>query len=261
MKKVLALCAGLMLMASAAMAQQNGLQLAWGNCANVAGSSPVVTFGCDPLDPQIFQQFGTFSLASPAANVIAVDNIIDNLFPDTPGSVPPFWQFQAGGCNSGGIALGQAKPTGFCGGSTVNTITLCGSGGAGCPAAFITAYGVGTGGPNRARLLMTLARSAAAPVTLGNTVRHYAFVLNYFEDNAPDGAGGGCEGCNASVGTTWNNAVFYNNAVGGSTEEATAVVLSSTDPGSTPSTGANCTSCVAVSGKTKTWGQLKSLYR
>lgn len=261
MKKFLALCAGMMLLASAAMAQTNGLQLAWNNCANVAGSAPAAQFDCAPLDGSIYQLFGTFSLASPAANVIAVDNIIDNLFPDTPTSVPAFWQFQTGGCNNSGIALGNSKPVGLCGGGTVNTITLCGSGGSGCPASFITAYGVGVGGPNRGRLLMTLARSAAAPVTLGNTVRHFAFVLNFFMDNAPDGAGGGCDGCNASVGTTWNNAIFYNNAVGGSTDEATAVVLSSTDPGSTPSVGANCVSCVSVSGKSKTWGQLKSLYR
>jgi len=264
MKKLLALCAGMMLLASAAMAQTNGLQLAWGACANNALATPTQVFDCDPFGGSTYTLYGTFSLAAPAANIIAVDNIVDFLYPDPPADVPPFWQFQGGGCNNAGLTLTHVRPaTTFCASAT-NSILLCGSGGSSCNS-FITAYVFGASvgfSPDRARLFTTIARPASSPVTLTNTTRHYMFGLNFFMDLAPDPAtpGSGCAGCSDAVGITWNNAVFYNNAAGAG-QEATGVVLSSTDPGSTPSTGANCVACVTVPTKAKSWGQLKSLYR
>lgn len=269
MKKLLGLCAGMMLLASAAMAQTNGLQLAWGACENSLLDTPTQAFDCAPFDGSIYTLYGTFSLAAPAAGIIAVDNIVDFLFPDPPADVPAFWQFQGGGCNNSGLTLSHVKPAGTatCGGvsgATGNSILLCGSGGSACNS-FITAYvfGAAVGFPaDRARLFTTIARPASSPVTLNNLNRHYMFALNFFMDNAPDPStpGSGCAGCGDAVGITWNNAVFYNTSAG-SGQEATGIVLSSTDPGSTPSTGANCTACVTVPNKTKTWGQLKSLYR
>ena len=61
MKKLLALCAGMMLIASAAMAQQ-GLHMSWVNCPNIAGNTSDQVFSCDPLEGAVYFLNGTFSL-------------------------------------------------------------------------------------------------------------------------------------------------------------------------------------------------------
>jgi len=267
MKKFLVLCAGMMLVASAAMAQGNGLHMSWVNCPN-AGGLPSEAFPCDGSG--LHNLNGTLSVAASTPGVVALDGIIDLLF-NGRADTPAFWQFQSGGCNNSGLALSAARPGTGCGVLTAtaangNTNTLCGSGGTGCTP-FITGYAFGgsIGFPaNRARLVFTQARSAAAPVTLAAnalTGAHFVFTFSFFEDNAVGVGGGECEGCEASAGITWNQAVLYNtNASTGG--EGIAVAISSGDPGSAnASTGANCVACVTVPNKSRTWGQLKSLYR
>src|SRR4051812_32935261 len=107
MKKLLALCAGMMLLSSAAMAQGNGLHMSWLNCPNVAGALPAEQFACDGAVAHLLN--GTFSVAASVPGVVAMDGIIDLLFNQSP-DVPPFWQFQQGGCNESGLALSAAKP-------------------------------------------------------------------------------------------------------------------------------------------------------
>jgi len=264
MKKLLTLCAGMMLVSSAAMAQ-DGLHMAWTACAN-SGGTPTETFLCD--GGTVHQLQGTFSVALSTPGVVAMDGIIDFIFPSTPTQVEPFWQFQQNGCNFSGLALTAGKPGLGCGGllpSTGNTNTLCGTGGTACTPFSGYAYGSSINFPaNRGRLLITLARASSSPVTLAANTgvgAHFGFTLAFFEDNAVGLGGGECAGCQSSVGMTWNQAVFYNTAAtaGG---EGIAANLSSTSPGSgNASVGANCVSCATVGSRSRTWGQLKSLYR
>jgi len=257
MKKFLALCAGMMLLASAAMAQTNGLQLAWNACANTAGATPAQAFDCDPaslLSP--FSLYATFSLATPATNIIASDQIVDFIYPNTPDHIPPFWHFEGLGCNEFGLGESHIKPVNAVCAAT-NDQALCGVGGSFC-ISFTTGYVFGSAvnfPENRARLFISVARQATQPTTIGNTTRHYMFGLSFAMDNAIT-----CAGCADPVGIPWNSAVRYTTSAT-TGQEAPVTFLSSTDPGSTPSVGVNCTSCVTVSAKTKTWGQLKSLYR
>lgn len=266
MKKLLALCAGMMLIASAAMAQ-GALHMTWNACPNTAGAAPSNTFSCDPLGGgEIYDLFGTFTLAASTPGVVAMDGIIDWLFPTSP-DVPAFWQFQQGGCNETGLVLLDARPTVTAICASNNSIALCASGGGACDG-VITAYGLGSqvpalGAPNRARLLITLARSAASPVTLAANIapaQHYAFDFQFYQDNAVGGGLNECAGCQAEAAATWNQAIFYNTAAAAG-EEGIAVNLSSASPGSDANVGVNCTTCVAVGNEKKTWGQLKSLYR
>jgi hypothetical protein len=259
MKKILLLCCGLMLVASAAFAQQ-GLHMSWVACPNVVGNAPSEDFTCDGT---IHQLHGTFSVAASTPGVVAMDGILDMLFASA--NTPTFWQFQSGGCNESGLALIDAKPAAGCGTLTANTNTLCGSGGTGCDA-FITAYAFGGSigfPPNRSRLLITLARASTSPVTLAANVTpnaHFAFLFQFFEDNASE-VGGGCDGCLTGASITWNQAIFYNTSAtaGG---EGIAANLSSADPGSANATTySNCAGCATVETKTRSWGQLKSLYR
>lgn len=259
MKKILVLCGALMLVASAAFAQGDGLHMKWNGCPNNAAATPTEDFTCDG---SIHQLHGTLSVAASTPGVVALDGIIDLLLASP--NVPAFWQFQAGACNEAGLALVDARPATNCV-ATANTNTLCGAGGTGCDA-FITAYAYGSVinfPENRARLLFTLARSAAAPVTLAASVgtnAHFAFLFQFFEDNASE-IGGACDGCLTGVSMTWNQAVLYNtNATTGG--EGVAAAIDSSDPGSADAHAfSNCPGCGAVSTKARSWGQLKSLYR
>jgi hypothetical protein len=258
MKKILVLCGALMLVASAAFAQQ-GLHMKWNGCPNNAAATPTEDFTCDG---NFHQLHGTFSVAASTPGVVAMDGIIDLLYatPDTPA----FWQFQSGGCNESGLILNDSRPVTNCV-ATANTNTLCGAGGGGCDA-FITAYAFGSSigfPPNRARLLFTLARASTSPVVLAANVApnaHFAFLFQFFEDNASE-IGGACDGCLTGVSMTWNQAVLYNtNATTGG--EGIAASISSADPGSADAHSfSNCPGCGAVSTKARSWGQLKSLYR
>ena len=260
MKKLLALCAGLMLVASSAYAQANGLHMSWNACANNAAHTFDAAFACDGTPHNLY---GTFSVAASTPGVVAMDGIIDYLFQSA--DVPSFWQFQSGGCNETGVAISAAKPTTVCGSLTENTTTVCSTGGTGC-SAFITAYAFGPSinqPPNRGRMLVALARASTSPVTLAantGTNAHYAWGLTYFEDNAQE-IGGTCGGCPTGVSLTWNQAVFYNtSAVGGG--EGIAVAISSADAGSADaSVVSNCSACSLVGTHHRSWGQLKSLYR
>jgi len=265
MKKLLALCAGTMLLATAAMAGPgDGLHISWINCPNVVGATPTEVFLCD--GGQVHNLNGTFSLAASTPGVIAVDGIVDLLFNASPDT-PPFWQFQSGGCNETGIIISGGKPSAGCGTALQNSNLMCAAGGGSC-SSLITAYAFGSSinfPANRARLLFTLARASTAPVTLGATTgtnAHFAFTLTFFEDNAVGLGGADCVGCQAKAGITWNWLTIYNNTPGVA-GEAIAGTISSTDSGSAnASVGANCTiDCVAVAAKNRTWGQLKSLYR
>jgi hypothetical protein len=263
MKKLLALCAGMMLIASAAMAQ-GALHMTWNSCPNTAGAAPSIAFSCDPINGgEIYNLIGTFTVAASTPGVVAMDGIIDWLFPNSP-DVPAFWQFQGGGCNETGLVLIDGRPGTIC--ATNNSITLCSSGGGGCDG-VITAYGLGSNVPalgalNRARLLITLARASTSPVTLAANVapaQHFAFQFQFFQDNAVGGGAGECAGCNEPAAATWNQAIFYNtSALAG--EEGIAVNLSSASPGSDANVGANG-AAVTVSTTKKSWGSLKSLYR
>jgi hypothetical protein len=258
MKKLLVLCAGLMLVASSAFAQ-TGLHMSWLACPNIAGNAPADDFLCDG---NIHSLYGTVSVAAPVAGVVAMDGIIDYLYvtPD----VPTFWQFQAGGCNETGVAISAAKPTAGCGTALQNSTIICSAGGAGC-SAFITAYAFGASinqPPNRARMLIALARASTSPITMAantGTNAHYAWNLNFFEDAAEE-IGGTCAGCGTGVSLTWNQAVFYNTTAttGG---EGVAIAISSADPGSNANAFSNCAGCAAVPTRNRSWGQLKSLYR
>jgi hypothetical protein len=264
MKKLLVLCAGLMLVASVASAQitrpvGKGLQLAWTSCANTAGAVQDYAFTCDG---SVHNLNGTLSVDASTPGVVAMDGILDYLF-QTP-TTPAFWQFQGGGCNETGIVIIDAKPSTGCGALTLNTNTLCGTGGGGCDA-FITAYAFGSsiGFPeNRARMLIALARSSTSPVTLAASAAqaaHFVFQLQFFEDNASE-IGGACDGCLTGTSVTWNSAILYNTAAttGG---EGIAADVRSSDPGSIPNSFSNCSGCQTVPTKNRSWGQLKSLYR
>jgi hypothetical protein len=247
----------------------NGLHLAWGTCANTTGAMRSVDLSCDSTSGVVYSLVGTFGLAGTMSHPIAMDGVLDFTFIGS-ADVPPFWQFQMGGCNEafafngveGGPILLSSRPT-SCDRLT-NSSTFCGTGGLRCTP-FITDYFIGAAAslpPNRARMTIVLAGSdLSVPPDLNatsSTSAHFAFQLQFFMDHAPNAAGGGCAGCYTGVSVVWSEATFYN-TFSPTQPEAVAGHLTRDDPGSTDAEVLANPAVVAA--KPSTWGRLKSLYR
>lgn len=256
MKKLLVICtaiATLALVSASAFAEGGKLYMKANACTNAAAASNVLTLDCDVNNfPPPGQVFGSFMVNGPVSGVVAVDGILDLRF-NGETSVPAFWNFQSGGCNSSGLVLSDGRPATGCSQAT----NLCGAGGANCDA-FITAYAPGYGGPNVARLLFTLARASTdpAPAFTNLTAHYFTFLFDIYTDPFADT----CAGCSTPVSFAWNQAVFYdtNAGMGG---EGTPLIIDSDDPGSDSVICINAATCDVVPTKNTTWGQLKSLYR
>src|SRR5262245_773373 len=222
MKTLLFLC-GMTIIGRAAFAQNQGLHLKWGACPNNPAATAVEDFACDgSVNPHLLH--GTFSLNTSVTSVRFMDAIIDLLFaqPD----VPPFWQFQAQGCNETGLGVIDARPAApACAVAPANTNSLCGAGGVSfSPLLFV--FDAAQGFPaNRVRLMISFGRGEQSLTMLApntGTNAHFAFVLQFFEDSALE-LGGACDGCLTGVSITWNQAMF-------SSGESIVATLSSSDP-------------------------------
>jgi len=265
MKKVLLITAALAMFATSAFAAGGQLYLAWGNCNGGTGASGTATFAC--LDGVGGTMYIDYKLNTAAVGIVTLNAILDVNVNDVV-TLPDFWHFEDGGCNAGYLVLNAARASGKC---TTSGITLCTSTGAAC-SAFITAYGIGApaGLPaeNRARILVTLARSASSPVNL-TVAKQYGFSLEINATNAmmQDLDGDGeytdpplCAGCDA-VASVALNAIVLEAATLNASGEAVADVITSDMAGSVPSVCGNSATCLSVPVKNKTWGQLKALYR
>ena len=110
-----------------------------------------------------------------------------------------FWHMEGPGCNSTGLSISAAR-------NTVPNVG-CWPPSPARPAvpvsSLITAYGAGFGGANRARILVTVARSASSPIAASAGSNYYISHLTFSLDNASE-AGGTCNGCSdpASIVST-----------------------------------------------------------
>lgn len=250
MKKAILLAAALTLAASSASA--SSLYYAWNTCFHDGGVS-TVTFICDDFSPST--SYATYELTAAASGVVAISGILDLAVNGSP-DLPSFWHMEGGGCNDGGVAIDDNRTPCT---NTGGLPTFTGSTGQNTDA-FVTAYGVGIGGPNRARVLTSVNRASSNPATISaSPARHFAFKLNWNDDNAQE-AGGACVGCPALVSQALN-AIVLESAFTGASGDAVAAVITSADPGSQASTCVNGAGCDVVPVKNRTWGQMKALYR
>jgi hypothetical protein len=199
---VLALAALLWLAALPARPARAQLYLGWDACHGDSASVSNVVFSCDAAADTVYRLIGTFSLPAEVRDVVTVDAVLDFFYPPDRG-IPPFWHFEAAGCNNSGISLSDARPAAGCSG---HSRTLCGPGGGACDG-LITAYGPGFGGPDRGRLLVALVRRSDSPVDLaGAPARHFAFQVLFAMDRADSSH---CEGCALPVAVRWTSATLF----------------------------------------------------
>jgi hypothetical protein len=247
MKKLTLIVAAL-LVASSGTAGAKGLQAGWTQCIG-HGGYPMVTFDCTQGNNTVYEIYHTFILDTPIPGVIGVQGIVDFEFQTSP-TVPPWWEMTTGGCNDGSIDMLYNKGSGCPSASTL----LCGTTAEPCSGSGIGAITYSAGGPGRSRALILLARASTDPVTL-TAARHFAWRLRFLIDN-PGGLGP-CAGCDARVVITFRQLDILDN-------NNQAVSITSTDAASEPEVCANnegVFECHGFPVKSRTWGQLKALYR
>jgi hypothetical protein len=225
------------------------LQITWGNCVGNPGSTPAAFFDCSPGSGAAYSLVGTFQLLDPIADFVAVDISMD-LILDGQSSLSPFWHFEQGGCNDGGISIDDVRPAGCVGFSTPWGATGNQS------LASITAYLPGNPFANYGRILATVARSLNDPIAInGSPSRYFAFVLFFTMDNS-----GSCTGCDTPGSLRVNGmSMFTASSSGGPSGQ----LLGGPQPGSVPCATFNGggSACDVTPTKSLTWGKLKSLYR
>jgi hypothetical protein len=261
-KQVTTLVVAMMLAATAVHA--NGLHLNWNRCAGSGAQSNQV-FDCKNAEAHHLLVLEFEPPAMP--NCIAVDVVLD-LAMESMASLPSFWHFEINGCNGNGLSVSTNRSvlgTGVSGCSADFTGSI---GSAATP--YIAAYGPGNGGPNRARLLMTVVRDAGNPVDLADKQRYYLCHLD-FAMQASCESGGECVGCSQPGCWVWETAMVYGMdgsqapVYGSSLDSFAAMnnapcgIINGGERGATTEAVAN--PCEPTGTRGHTWGSIKSLYR
>jgi len=256
MKKTLLLCCALL--ALAAPAAFAGLDLTAVACNTGPGHSSTFNLDCTAASAGVPQTlFACFQLPATEDSVVAVDSALDLIV--GAASLPDWWNFT--GCNA---TTGTGDATVYA--DLVRNATLCvgttafwGTGGSAGPTA--SAVNFNGHGPNTEHLFESISRPT--PVKLNGTTNYFNFNLNFLNDNATE-AGGACAGCTTPATLVYNSALVIN-ARQASRIGPEANPTSISGPGLfgiCVNFGAGVPNgCTATPAKSRTWGQLKSLYR
>jgi FlgD Ig-like domain/IPT/TIG domain len=187
----------LVLLAATPQVASAGLDLTWSACNTTASGTDNIVLDCSI--PSGAQLFGNFQTDAVVPQFLAMDIVLD--IRTGGGSLPPFWHFENGGCNSTALLLSDSKPTTQCPNAT--NATPWGPNGNEATSA-ITAILPGQGGPDRTRILITIARPSTQPITLAAGQNYFGFEL----DVATDGSSS-CAGCTTPAVIGWSKAILY----------------------------------------------------
>jgi hypothetical protein len=252
MKKVTLLC-GLLLAVSASIASAAGVGLRWSSCLSDGGTANRA-FACTSNTGSNIL-VGTFELGADLPSTSGEEIIVDLASASSP--LPAWWQFKnVGTCRTGSLAIGAAPP-----GSAIN----CSDWGGGLAGAGLGAYNIGgAAGANTARII---AASAVPPSGLQDLTagsEYFAFTLTI--NNLKSTGLGSCAGCSDAVCIVFNslnmttpvlaNNVFLSGPSNGS--DANFVTWQG-GAGITSGRGIGCPAATPT--KSKTWSQVKSMYR
>lgn len=219
------------------------LTLAWSDCLQ-GGGATTVAFGC-AANTVTFTLQPAFTLAATVDSVVAIEGVVDVL--SQPGTLPPWWELQPGGCR--GNALVALEPVG----------SGCSDPWAGNGVSAIQAYRVSpeTSAPDRARIVFTASVLPSQKVTLLPGIPYNAPALALGTQTTV--GTNACSGCSATACLVFNSVTLKR--VPGAT--GADIVIS--DPASTANwaywQGTTGLDCAVVPVRDRTWGAIKSLYR
>lgn len=221
------------------------LWLTWGECAAGGGTSLALPSCSNTLATATLVP--TFQVDAPIDSVVAMEIVVDVV---TDGaSLPDWWRFEPGGCNSGGLVANvDFSAQGAC------TDPWSGAG-----LAMAQAWWPGQprGGANQARLVVTSAIPAVGMATLLAGTPYYGANIRFSLQRGSGPAA--CAGCAGGACLVLNSIQLIR--LPGSSPETVDLY---------PSGGATSgwaawqnlqAPCSAVPVRNRTWGALKSLYR
>jgi hypothetical protein len=219
------------------------LTLAWSDCLE-SGGVTTVAFGC-AANTITFTLQPAFTLAATVDSVVAIEGVVDVL--SQSGTLPSWWELQPGGCR--GNALLALEPVG----------SGCHDAWAGNGVSAIQAYRVSpeTAAPDRARIVFTASVLPSQKVTLQAGIAYDGPALALGTQTTV--GTNACSGCSATACLVFNSVTLKR--VPGAT--GADIVIS--DPASTANwaywQGTTGLNCAVVPVRSRTWGQIKSLYR
>ena len=183
---------------SSASASPSGLDLTWNACnrSSFPGADDI-TFDCTTPDHAVL--YANFQPAHALPGFMTIDAWLD--VRTSGSSLPAFWHLEQDGCNARGLTVYDDKPADKC--PDADVASPWGPNGAAADP-FITAYGVGFGGANRARLLVTVTRASIDPTTLIGGQNYFAFRLELSPEAAET-----CDGCSTPAEIGWSSATLY----------------------------------------------------
>jgi hypothetical protein len=219
-----------------------GLYLSWNECALSPASSPQHAPACDTETGE-HTLFTAFTLPFAVDSVIALEIVIDLQISGT--SLPPWWEFQEKGCHQNALLATAAPAPG----------TPCGDPW-GVPATEAVSYypGEPRGGPSQARVKINVAVLPGLYRRLEPNVMYHAARLRFQNFGTSL-----CTGCLQSGCLVLNSITIGRlpGAPGGN------LLLEAPGPGSANRATWNggAQHCDAVPVRSRTWAQLKALYR
>ena len=227
---------------------QAGLDLTWNACNSSLGHDSDVVFDCADRAAG-YNLFGCFQSPTRVDRFTGGEFSISILI-DFP-SVPAFWHFEPGGCNSVRGLVASPTPGGLCSGAT----SVYGGTGCAVNQVFLE-YQPGNGGLNRARLFGTIVPCTPIP-SIEAGPNYFGFMLRFSMMDA-----GSCGGCPSRATIVWESATLHGAAARGGTEASQVTV---TGPGLTSECATvnrpGSIPCGATPARDRTWGALKAFYR
>jgi len=224
-----------------------GINLAWTDCG-AAGTADKVVACTSNSGANIL--VGSFATPIDMSQFNGISAVID-VTTDTDPMVA-WWNLQTGGCRAGSVS-GSFDFTGGPFGPCTDIWAGAASGGteyANPPSSTTSATAPIT---NHARIRLVCAIAGTAP-TLANGTEYYCFKVTI--GNAKSTGTGSCAGCLNKACIVFNSLLLTQPAGVGD-----AIVTNAIGSQQVTWQGGAGASCASVPVRTKTWGQVKSLYR
>jgi hypothetical protein len=251
MKRALVFCIGLALTPSA-VAFGAGLDLFWNDCSAGPASSYNKVFACD-TNAGVGVIVASFDPPDGITKLVGCRAVLELRFAPFP-VFPSWWQFGAGGCREGSMAVSVSPPAS----------ELCFDTWSGAATGELE-YSANFGGdPTRARVEVSIRRpeATAGPVTAGNSYHAFSLII----DRLNTVGSGACTGCLTPTCITLNEISLYQSPglsdyrlqcprLSNFVAWQGGAVGGSACPGSDPPPP--CVTPVL----NRTWGGIKSIYR
>lgn len=246
MQKLLAfVVAAALLVPTLASAATPGVNLGWNNCGTTSASENRV-FTCDDNN-LTFNLVGSFRVAADISDYVGLSAFLDFRVNDS--SLPAWWSLSTGGCREGSLALVNVGTLGGC------TNPYSGAGGQG--GGFVIEDVATLPGTNDFRVRLDWARDSPFNV-VANTL-YSGFVAQINSSNSFDEGFGVCAGCATAACVVLNSLELFglNSGSAGIIEAADVRSWATYQGGAV---GADiCPNGTPT--QSRTWGQIKALYR